>query len=73
MIKVSIYFFFLKEKERLKISIDTVKQLLLSGPRAHLFYLYPSLCSMITCEDEVVVSLIKECLHIVGIEMGLST
>lgn len=52
--------------------IDTVKQLLLSGPRAHLFYLYPSLCSMITCEDDIVVGLIRECLQVVGLEMGLA-
>lgn len=51
--------------------LDTVKQMLLSGPRAHLFYLYPSLCSMITCQDDVVVGLIKECLQAVGKEMGL--
>ncbi|KAI7900381.1 uncharacterized protein BX663DRAFT_517389 [Cokeromyces recurvatus] len=53
--------------------IDVVKQTLLSGPRAHLFYLYPSLCNMTTCKDDIVVSLIKECLQIVGIEMGLSS
>ncbi|KAL7335661.1 Endocytosis and vacuole integrity protein [Mucor circinelloides] len=50
---------------------NTVKRMLLSGPRAHLFYLYPSLCSMITCQDDVVVGLIKECLQVVGSEMGL--
>ncbi|KAG0164957.1 hypothetical protein DFQ30_009163 [Apophysomyces sp. BC1015] len=50
---------------------DTVKHSLLSGPRAHLFYLYPSLCNMITCEDPVVVELIRECLQVAGKEMGL--
>ncbi|KAI9487745.1 MAG: hypothetical protein EXX96DRAFT_615499 [Benjaminiella poitrasii] len=76
--------FLLKQLVQLKLQDDiltnyesndenTVKQLLLSGPRAHLFYLYPSLCSMITCKDDVVVSLIRECLQIVGAEMGLSS
>ncbi|KAI8636873.1 hypothetical protein BD408DRAFT_396694 [Parasitella parasitica] len=50
---------------------NTVKQMLLSGPRAHLFYLYPSLCSMITCQDDIVVGLIKECLQAAGTEVGL--
>ncbi|CAO3644476.1 unnamed protein product [Cunninghamella echinulata] len=49
----------------------TIKGLLLSCPRAHLFYLYPSLCRMLTCEDQAVVELIRECLRIAGIEMGL--
>ncbi|KAF7724885.1 hypothetical protein EC973_000598 [Apophysomyces ossiformis] len=48
-----------------------LKRLLLSGPRAHLFYLYPSLCNMIACEDPVVVELIRECLQVVGKEMEL--
>ncbi|KAI9254748.1 hypothetical protein EDC94DRAFT_678828 [Helicostylum pulchrum] len=76
--------FFLKQSIQLKLqenilattagddNQNIVKQLLLSGPRAHLFYLYPSLCSMITCEDDVVVGLIRECLQVVGLEMGLA-
>lgn len=73
--------FFLRQAIRLELqenilTIDdgetnNVKRLLLSGPRAHLFYLYHSLCNMITCEDEVVVGLIKECLQVIGSEMGL--
>ncbi|KAI9277773.1 hypothetical protein BY458DRAFT_504032 [Sporodiniella umbellata] len=52
---------------------NPVKKLLLSGPRAHLFYLYPSLCSMIMCEDDAIISLIQECLQVTGIEMGVSS
>ncbi|KAL0093822.1 hypothetical protein F4703DRAFT_1831802 [Phycomyces blakesleeanus] len=49
----------------------TIRHLVLSGPRAHLFYLYPSLCNMISCDDAVVVELIRECLQTAGTEMGL--
>ncbi|KAG1571611.1 hypothetical protein G6F50_004463 [Rhizopus delemar] len=74
--------FFLKQSIQLKMqeniltiedNTNPVKKLLLSGSRAHLFYLYPSLCSMITCEDDVVIGLIQECLQVTGAEMGLSS
>ncbi|KAI8971244.1 hypothetical protein BDB01DRAFT_511679 [Pilobolus umbonatus] len=72
--------FFLKQAIQLKLQLNildiddiqnSVKRLLLSGPRAHLFYLYRSLCDMVTCEDEVVVSLVQECLLLAGEDMGL--
>lgn len=49
----------------------STKQQLLSGQRGHLFHLYPALCTMITCKDEVVVGLIRECLLVAGSEVGL--
>ncbi|CAO3613794.1 unnamed protein product [Cunninghamella blakesleeana] len=71
--------FCLQQSIKLKLQQDileteekgTIKGLLLSCPRAHLFYLYPSLCRMLTCEDQDVVELIRECLRVAGIEMGL--
>ncbi|KAI8343085.1 hypothetical protein BC941DRAFT_410389 [Chlamydoabsidia padenii] len=48
----------------------SIKGLLLSSSRAHLFYLYPSFCRMLTCEDHAVVELIRECLRVAGLEMG---
>ncbi|CAO3586280.1 unnamed protein product [Absidia cylindrospora] len=48
----------------------SIKGLLLSSPRAHLFYLYPSFCRMLTCDDHAVVELVRECLRVAGLEMG---
>ncbi|KAI9495186.1 hypothetical protein BDB00DRAFT_256465 [Zychaea mexicana] len=73
--------FFLRQSLDLKLQSDilawkeedkgTARQLPLSGPRGHLFYLYPTLCRMITCDDPTVVSLIRDCLQIAGSEIGL--
>ncbi|KAI9311027.1 hypothetical protein BX666DRAFT_2000015 [Dichotomocladium elegans] len=74
--------FFLKQSIKLKLQKDILgynetdqgvaRQLLLSGPRGHLFYLYPTLCKMITCDDSAVVALIRDCLEVAGSEIGLS-
>lgn len=53
--------------------LGSAKQLLLSGPRGHLFYLYPTLCQMITCDDSTVVALIRDCLQVAGAEIGLAS
>ncbi|KAI9248498.1 hypothetical protein BDA99DRAFT_228270 [Phascolomyces articulosus] len=75
--------FFLRQSLDLKLQHDillckeedkgTARQLLLSGPRGHLFYLYPTLCRMITCDDPTVVGLIRDCLQIAGTEIGLGS
>ncbi|KAI8376178.1 uncharacterized protein BYT42DRAFT_573702 [Radiomyces spectabilis] len=75
--------FFLKQSIQLRLKEDimefhedvkdTAKYQLLSGPKAHLFYLYPALCHMITCGDPIIVTLIQECLQVAGAEIGLGS
>jgi len=48
-----------------------LKKQILSGPIAHLFYLYPVVCEAINLPDETIGALLKKCLRKVGEEMGV--
>ncbi|GES88442.1 hypothetical protein RCL_jg5346.t1 [Rhizophagus clarus] len=50
---------------------NSLKKQVLSGPIAHLFYLYPVVCEAINLPDETVRALLKECLRKVGEELGV--
>ncbi|CAG8510749.1 17383_t:CDS:10, partial [Dentiscutata heterogama] len=52
-------------------SANPIKKQILSGPIAHLFYLYPVICEAISLPDENIVVLLKECLKKVGEELGV--
>lgn len=50
---------------------DAIKKLLLGCSRAHVFYLYPTLCKTMVSKDATVVALIGELLEVAGQAMGL--
>ncbi|CAI2181355.1 20085_t:CDS:10 [Funneliformis geosporum] len=50
---------------------NSLKKQILSGPIAHLFYLYPVICEAINLPDETIGILLKECLRKVGDELGV--
>ncbi|KAF9434421.1 hypothetical protein BGZ76_008032 [Entomortierella beljakovae] len=50
---------------------NDIKQSLLSGPNAHLFYLYEPLTDAMFCHDPEVLSLLKSCLKTAGRSIGL--
>ncbi|EPZ34083.1 hypothetical protein O9G_003163 [Rozella allomycis CSF55] len=53
------------------VSQDPVKLKLLSGSKAHLFYLYPLLCQCLRCDDHAITEAVQKCLVLLGNEMGL--
>ncbi|KAG0214456.1 hypothetical protein BGX33_002091 [Mortierella sp. NVP41] len=50
---------------------DTVKQTILQGPTAHLFFLYEPLTDAMFCHDPEVLLLLKACLKTAGRSIGL--
>ncbi|CAM0141230.1 unnamed protein product [Umbelopsis sp. WA50703] len=52
---------------------NDIKKLLLGCSRAHIFYLYPTLCKAMVSNDTSVVGLIGEMLEVAGQAMGLGS
>ncbi|CAG8503304.1 19215_t:CDS:10 [Racocetra persica] len=52
-------------------SANPITKQILSGPIAHLFYLYPVICDAISLPDENILTFLKECLKKVGEELGV--
>jgi hypothetical protein len=52
---------------------DDIKKLLLGCSRAHIFYLYPTLCKAMVSNDTSVAGLIGEMLEVAGQAMGLGS
>ncbi|KAG0231976.1 hypothetical protein BGW41_001994 [Actinomortierella wolfii] len=53
-------------------SVDTIRQMVLSGPTGHLFYLYEPLTDAMFCHDLEVLQLVKSCIKAAGRSIGVS-